>query len=725
MSDNSQKIALRTTLIAGFSLGTIFLLAKYHKAIYKNFIRVKNFIFFDFKSSKLKIEICNNPEECRSVLSRIKTHCLNYPVIGFDAEWVTVNGSRRPVALIQLCSDQGLCALIRLSEIERIPQELRDILENPEIIKTGVGPQSDATMLLQDYSIRMNGTFDLRFLAMQTGTKPEGLAKLSKNVLNVELDKDWRVRCSDWEAVKLSDKQIEYAAKDAQVAIDIFKDLYIKIDSAPTNEEILKFTDIYSDITFKNKLTLLDPSGSPSKSLLKSKKQYNTNKLLKRSFSTRSTPLYDNCQLQAPDGQLLCTCQKKKAEWYLSNNLASHVSDDPFTVRLNFEPAGRAVGDVGKYYQAAKENNCVVCGKSENLIRKNVVPREYRKHFPLVMKDHTSHDVLLLCMHCHQMSNISEIKQRQNLGDKCNAPIHEPLPDNIEEEIQQREIQKVARALHFGNAKIPGKRQEELRIKLQELCPDKQITTEFIAELAELPRVVRKNEDFVGHGELVANYYKKNEGLTALERMWRQHFLDTMKPKYLPELWSVDHNTEKLEIRAQEGRVDSVDLVLAGVSSALPKLLQKDVVDNATSDVEQPIVAKIVPHINVQPFTPQNSMDNDFDDSSSDLDFQSVASSRHRGGRMADENFDNDKTLTEDEMYFSDAMTLQSQYETINSGCSSRTDLDDFQSFASSLTEKAFDSDNSDSTLSQPSDLLTDSEDEDTEVDDSMIAAKQ
>ena len=73
MSDNSQKIALRTTLIAGFSLGTIFLLAKYHKAIYKNFIRVKNFIFFDFKTSKLKIEICNNPEECRSVLSRIKT----------------------------------------------------------------------------------------------------------------------------------------------------------------------------------------------------------------------------------------------------------------------------------------------------------------------------------------------------------------------------------------------------------------------------------------------------------------------------------------------------------------------------------------------------------------------------------------------------------------------------------------------------------------------------
>ena len=58
------------------------------------------------------------------------------------------------------------------------------------------------------------------------------------------------------------------------------------------------------------------------------------------------------------------------------------VIDDPFTVRLNFEPSGRASGKVGQYYTQVKVNQCVVCGSSEKFIRKNVVPREYRKYFP-------------------------------------------------------------------------------------------------------------------------------------------------------------------------------------------------------------------------------------------------------------------------------------------------------------------------------------------------------
>ena len=51
-----------------------------------------------------------------------------------------------------------------------------------------------------------------------------------------------------------------------------------------------------------------------------------------------------------------------------------------------------------KYYTTEKENQCVVCASTEQLIRKNVVPREYRKHFPTVMKTHVSHDIVLLCL---------------------------------------------------------------------------------------------------------------------------------------------------------------------------------------------------------------------------------------------------------------------------------------------------------------------------------------
>lgn len=120
-----------------------------------------------------------------------------------------------------------------------------------------------------------------------------------------------------------------------------------------------------------------------------------------RTLSTRSSPLYENCFLQAPDGQLLCTCDKKKAEWYkdesvllkvskicsildryILKEIGELVSEDPYTVRLKFEPAGRAVGEVGKFYQQEKANRCVVCGSTESYQRKNIIPREYRKFFP-------------------------------------------------------------------------------------------------------------------------------------------------------------------------------------------------------------------------------------------------------------------------------------------------------------------------------------------------------
>jgi hypothetical protein len=40
-----------------------------------------------------------------------------------------------------------------------------------------------------------------------------------------------------------------------------------------------------------------------------------------------------------------------------------------------------------------------------------------------VMKDHISHDVLLLCVDCHLRSNSFDVMLRQQLARECNAPI--------------------------------------------------------------------------------------------------------------------------------------------------------------------------------------------------------------------------------------------------------------------------------------------------------------
>ena len=171
------------------------------------------------------------------------------------------------------------------------------------------------------------------------------------------------------------------------------------------------------------------------------------------SLATRKEPLYHNCYLQAPDGETLCTCDRKKAEWYVSKRLDTVVGENLFTVRLNFEPSGRASGQVGQYYSQIKVNQCVVCEANKNFIKKNVVPREYRKYFPcklwktllakyrrkriivwynsvnliaVVMKAHQSHDVLLLSPNCHEVSNRHDLDLRRQLADMCDAPLARP-----------------------------------------------------------------------------------------------------------------------------------------------------------------------------------------------------------------------------------------------------------------------------------------------------------
>lgn len=689
---------------------------------------------------------------------------------------MTVNSERRKIALIQLCSPEGLCALIRLCKFPNIPLELRKFLEDPEIIKVGVTPANDAKYLQQDYAINMNGTFDLRFLALQAQQKAEGLGKMSKSILDIELDKDWRIRCSDWEIEVMSAKQIDYAANDAFVAVEIFRKLYNMIrPSEGDRTSIIRFCDDYTDVTFSNKLAQLnlDPAAPSDKKLLKAGKRcapslnrsaastndfplFRYTKDLKRAFATRSSPLYNNSQLQAPDGELLCSVDRQKAEWYVKNGLGETVPSEAIhTVRLKFEPAGRARGDVGVYYQAMKENRCVVCGAESDLLRKHVVPHEYRKFFPEVMKSKTSHDVLLLCLRCHQNSNMSDIKIRRELEETCTAPLSGAVPAEFVEEGRklQRE-QRWARAL-CKEKNIPEARRDEMMALLRAAFPGEEINEIFLKKLVET-----KRENVHGgpsHGELVVEKYKDLGGLIELEMLWRQHFLDSMKPQFMPTLWDINHNGNRLKYRASEGRVEDHELKIAGVDAVImPKVIRplltivKPAEQQQVPKLEQGDELKIdhIGNINIAPTTEKfskppavvvtspeiadvekeinarkelnggtadradgaTSNQVEDDDTSSDCDFRSAAGSRNSSVR------DLNRTLTEDDRYFSDAASMQSFYETIRSDGST---LDDFQSFASSLTERPLDYDSDGSRTSLCSgDLSIDS---DTEVEDEQM----
>ena len=56
------------------------------------------------------------------------------------------------------------------------------------------------------------------------------------------------------------------------------------------------------------------------------------------------------------------------------------------------------------------------------------------------------------------------------------------------------------------------------------------------------------NDNYTPHGEKVVEYFTSqhgiDKGIVMLEKLWRNHFLDSMRPQFLPPLWSVDHRQD-------------------------------------------------------------------------------------------------------------------------------------------------------------------------------------
>ncbi|KAM9653902.1 exonuclease 3'-5' domain-containing protein 2 isoform 9-T16 [Morphnus guianensis] len=478
------------------------------------------------------IVIVSEQEEWDRVEPLLKKELEKWPVLGIDCEWVSVEGKANPVSLLQVASSSGLCILVRLPRLvssgQTIPKTLLDIMADSAVLKVGVGCWEDACKLLHDYGLPVRGSVDLRYLAMRQRKdllhNCLSLKSLAENVLNCPLDKSPHVRCSNWEAEELTQDQVLYAARDAQVSVALFFHL-LGFTSLPATSEgensVAAWENVLGkcrglvDIPFrgrrsgstgeeksgegrspqktKNRKSSGNGQSSGSQQVRDPRRQ--KRKPLGVGYSARKSPLYDNCFLHAPDGQPLCTCDRKKAQWYLDKGIGELVSTDPFVVKLRFEPSGRPESQVD-YYLTVKENLCVVCGKRESYIRKNIVPHEYRRHFPIQMKDHNSHDVLLLCTSCHAISNYYDNHLKQQLAEEFGAPI------GSEEGVRL------------------------LEDPLRRIC----------------------NESYMPHGLKVVQCFAKGglRSLMQLERRWRQHFLDSMQPKHLPEQWSVDHNHMKL-----------------------------------------------------------------------------------------------------------------------------------------------------------------------------------
>jgi len=519
-----------------------------------------------------KITLVNTYADWENISDAILQDVSAFPFIGLDTEWVSKKGSAGLVSMLQLATYSGHCVLIRLCLLDKIPSSLRNILVDPDIIKVGVAVLDDGEKLLVDHNLEVAGCMDLRHLAVRQESLPGklGLQSLALQYLSVELDKDWRLRAGNWEAETLTIQQINYAANDALVAVNILWVLMKELIHSGTLSKLHTFSwdqrrlviacrdvvDQFTDVKFTNREWKAEQRresgrGAPTPA-----------PVALRTGAVRKSPLYHNCQLLAPDGQMLCTCDMKKAAWYVKKGLGDLISENPLTVRLKFEPSGRPEGKAGEYYLSVKPNICVVCGSKDSYLRKNVVPHEYRRYFPAVMKDHQSHDVLLMCVRCHQKSNILDAGLRSRLAHECGAPIGTENGVKLRNNFDLKRIKSAGKALASSRNKLPEMRRLELEKILTDHYQVDALTADIITDASNC-NFLETNAEYTPHSRAVVQHYLREGGLMELEVRWRKHFLATMKPKYLPDLWSVNHQEERLGVKAAENRIDMEQYLLA------------------------------------------------------------------------------------------------------------------------------------------------------------------
>lgn len=181
-------------------------------------------------------------QSIQTLLREMMKDIEEFPVIGMDCQWRVFHDEiRNPIALLQLCTHKGKVMLLQLQKVVPLPKEVKDLLLNPNIIKVGIEGTKDTRYLREDYQIEVRSTFDLRFLAEETGNRPEGLEKLSKAILNLDIGRDWEIISSDWDQATLEPQQIAYAETAVKASIDIFKTLFAYLRPGNKKQDALDY----------------------------------------------------------------------------------------------------------------------------------------------------------------------------------------------------------------------------------------------------------------------------------------------------------------------------------------------------------------------------------------------------------------------------------------------------------------------------------------------------
>ena len=261
-------------------------------------------------------------------------------------------------------------------------------------------------------------------------------------------------------------------------------------------------------------------------------------------------------------------CVEKKIVWYLDR--VDEVTGEPLAVEIrsinpviNFlmtlfglKPRGRKIqlkfepkeeGNKGdKYSLSKKRNKCVVSGNKtlKTLTTHHITPYCYRKYFPEEYKSANSHDIVPIRSKEHYDYEREADKLKLKLSKTYKAPIEGSSTINH----TLFYAIKSAHVLKFHIDSIPKDKIEPHKEKIRAYTGQKKVTQKIIDNLIDISYAEAKK--MKSHGEIVVEklVLEGPEAIQEFVEMWRQHFLDTMKPKYMPKYWDVKRPASRLEV---------------------------------------------------------------------------------------------------------------------------------------------------------------------------------
>lgn len=256
-----------------------------------------------------------------------------------------------------------------------------------------------------------------------------------------------------------------------------------------------------------------------------------------KQLNTKQAPIYGDTKVLAPDGQLLFLCLPKKANWYLERNLATIINEDPMVVQLTFEPKGRSQA-MDEYALELKHNKCVVCGTDEDLTSHHIVPHTYRKHFPEHIKSHSSHDVCPMCVDHHtEYEEEYVVELKYIFGQRYNAPLEAETKINCDLSL----VVSYSNLLLDNWCSLPYHRKKQMIKAIREYHGPFGKLMKVLLIYAYVDLSKTKTES---HGQYVVEQLMNENLLQWFVETWREHFIHSMNPKYMPEHWDLQRPIE-------------------------------------------------------------------------------------------------------------------------------------------------------------------------------------